>query len=150
MYCVIISTRTDFRNCGSCYDIISCNSYDSAIEKLFTYHNTKCSGFIDCKNCYFYDVEQKELLKSESECRQYCQKCINNEPLQANFCSDCKYCGECDNCNVIKCEKCDIYCDNCKFNGELKDFDMPDYEYEKIKLKIYYTDVEIEKYGIRT
>lgn len=147
MYCVIIGTRTDFRNGGICYDFLSCNSPEIAIKKLFNYHKSNCSGNINCNNCYIYDKEQKEIMRGESECRIYCKKCLVDEELQEEYCSKCKYCENCDECVAKQCDECVTYCDNCEFDGTLRDLKIPDYEESHIRVKIFRTDKEIDIYG---
>lgn len=150
MYCVIIGTRTDFRNGGTCYDFLSCNSYETAIKKLSDYHTSNCTGNINCKNCYTYDKEQLKIMRGESDCRMYCKKCLNDEERQEDYCSKCKYCEQCEECVPKKCDKCIVYCDSCDFNSTLCDLQIPDYEGSFIGVKIFMTTNEINAYDNRT
>jgi len=139
------------------YDFLSCESHESAIKKLSDYHNLNCSGYINCRNCYYYDEFEQDAMKADSKCRKYCDECMENNDVyekccQEEYCSKCKYCGKCEKCVVKKCENCDIYCSKCNFNGKLSDFSIMCYNKGELKIKtivkIFMMDKEIERYNI--
>lgn len=151
MYCVIIATHVSYRNGGYCYDIMSCNSLESAKNKLLTYHNSQCKGNLMCGNCFFNDNEYRETMKGESDCRKYCKKCVKCDERQEEYCSKCKYCENCSGCIMKKCDQCNLYCDACDFKYDnLENFIISedDNDGDYVRVKIHMLESEFEKYGV--
>lgn len=119
MYCLILATRTNFNAGGLCYDLFVCESHESALKKLESYHKDFCGGEVECKNCN----KGNQYNKPYSSCRILCKSC-NDEKKEYEECDNCTYCNNCEECVFEECENgcTNLECYKCFYNGTLKNF----------------------------